>query len=214
MRTIIAGGGLMGAAVAHLLARRGEAVDVLDVKRPGNATWAGAGIICPEISAVTDPDYVALAMAAGRYYEEFVDGLSDYDIGFGRTAIAQVRMVGEDPVSFNRAREILYARQNSGAFPTRHAVTAVDPGWLREQHPLLGDVAEVLYTRRLLESMGGNWWRHCAGTVRRMGPTGWMAWRGGLSSRLAGYRGWRQRTGGSDRGTALSWPQDSGLGRY
>lgn len=145
MRTIIVGGGLMGATAAHLLARRGEVVEVLDVKQPGNATWAGAGIICPEISAVTDPDYVALAIDAGRYYPALVDALSGYDIGFGRTAIAKVRMACEDPAAFNRSRDILYARQNSGAFPTRHAVSEVDPAWLREQHPLLGDVAEALY---------------------------------------------------------------------
>ncbi len=180
MRTVVIGGGLMGAMAAHLLARRGAAVEVLDVKRLGNATWAGAGIICPEISAVMDRNYVALAMAAGQYYPELVDRLSDYDLGFGRTAIAKVRMAGEDPTAFNRARDIVYARQSSGTFPTRHTVTEVDPAWLREQHPLLGDVAAALYypeaarvdgrklveaLRRDSESHGARWVDALAGRI-------------------------------------------------
>ena len=144
-RTMVVGGGLLGGMMAHLLARQGVPVAVYDLKRPGNATWAGAGIISPEISAVVDPDYVELAMAAGRYYPELVERLNDYDIGYGQAGIAKVRMRGEDPTAFERAKTAIFRRQAEGRFPTQHAVQEVNPDWLREQHPLLGDVAEALY---------------------------------------------------------------------
>lgn len=43
----IIGGGVAGLSVAYELLRQGQGVTLADIKRPGQSSWAGAGILCP-----------------------------------------------------------------------------------------------------------------------------------------------------------------------
>jgi D-amino-acid dehydrogenase len=47
MRLIIVGAGITGAACAYTASGLGAQVILIDAERPGRATAAGAGIICP-----------------------------------------------------------------------------------------------------------------------------------------------------------------------
>ena len=77
MKVAVVGAGILGASVAYHLVRAGAEVVVADPVLDGRATAAGAGIICPWSSAVTDPVYNALAFAAARHYPELIAALAE-----------------------------------------------------------------------------------------------------------------------------------------
>lgn len=73
--TVIAGGGIIGAALAFELARRGESVLILDRQEPGReASWAAAGTISPAPDRES-PALAALGRESYRLYPEFVAGI-------------------------------------------------------------------------------------------------------------------------------------------
>lgn len=84
----IAGGGVIGGAIALELARAGLRVCVFDRQKPGQeASWASAGIISP---APENPGMIAtveLAKRSAALYPEFValvEGISGQSTGFRR----------------------------------------------------------------------------------------------------------------------------------
>ena len=68
MRLIVVGSGIVGASCAYAASSLGAEVVLVDAAKPGRATAAGAGIICPWSAQVTDPAWSALAYAAAREY--------------------------------------------------------------------------------------------------------------------------------------------------
>ena len=85
MRTIIIGAGVLGASAAFHLARTGAQVTVIDAHLDGRATAAGAGIICPWVSATEDPSFYRLYCAGGEYYPDLIAALAEAgatDLGY------------------------------------------------------------------------------------------------------------------------------------
>jgi glycine oxidase len=82
----IAGGGLIGGAIAVELARAGLHVAVFDKHEPGQeASWAGAGILSPAPENPGAIPMVPLGQASLGLYPEFVDTveeISDQNVGF------------------------------------------------------------------------------------------------------------------------------------
>ncbi len=69
----IAGGGIIGGAIAFELARRGVNVIVLDKQSPGNeASWAAAGMLSPTPHSAHDIPLLPLMAASAAIYPEFV----------------------------------------------------------------------------------------------------------------------------------------------
>ena len=64
---IVIGSGIAGAATAYQLVRRGVEVVVVNDERPGVATEAGAGIVCPWTSRRSDAEQQATSAAASFY---------------------------------------------------------------------------------------------------------------------------------------------------
>jgi D-amino-acid dehydrogenase len=60
--------GVVGASCAYAASSLGAEVVLVDAAKPGRATAAGAGIICPWSAQVADPAWCALAYAAAREY--------------------------------------------------------------------------------------------------------------------------------------------------
>jgi D-amino-acid dehydrogenase len=88
MRILVVGAGILGASTAYHLAREGADVVVVDRAHDGQATAAGAGIVCPWASSVGDPEFYRLYTAGGRYYALLVPALAalgETDLGFRRT---------------------------------------------------------------------------------------------------------------------------------
>lgn len=77
MKVAVLGAGVLGASTAYHLAAAGAEVVVADPGLDGRATAAGAGIICPWSSAVTDPVYNGLAFAAARTYPQLIAALAE-----------------------------------------------------------------------------------------------------------------------------------------
>ena len=71
---LIAGGGLIGCAIARELARRGLRVLLLDRQEPGQeASWAAAGMLTPDAESVEEQALVSLGTASLGLYPEFIE---------------------------------------------------------------------------------------------------------------------------------------------
>ncbi|AXF57268.1 NAD(P)/FAD-dependent oxidoreductase [Salicibibacter kimchii] len=79
MKVIVVGGGIVGMSAAYHLAREeGVEVTLIDQKHKGQATVAGAGIVCPWISEQKDNQaWYELACGGARYYETLVKRLEE-----------------------------------------------------------------------------------------------------------------------------------------
>src|SRR5580700_8929171 len=88
MRVIVVGSGVVGASCAYTASCLGAEVLLADAAMPGQATAAGAGIVCPWSSALADdPVWYDFASASARYYPGLVAELANYgevDLGYRR----------------------------------------------------------------------------------------------------------------------------------
>jgi len=83
MRIVIIGSGIVGASCAYVACSLGAAVVLVDAALPGQATAAGAGIVCPWWSEqADDPVWYDFACAAARYYPELIAGLGPADVSY------------------------------------------------------------------------------------------------------------------------------------
>jgi D-amino-acid dehydrogenase len=86
MRIVVIGAGIVGASAAYHLGRAGADVTLVDRGDVGQATAAGAGIVCPWLSLVDDASY-RLASGGAAYYPDLVERLADdgaADVGYKR----------------------------------------------------------------------------------------------------------------------------------
>jgi D-amino-acid dehydrogenase len=78
MRVIVVGSGIVGASCAYTASRLGAEVVLADAALPGQATAAGAGIVCPWASDLAgDLAWYALACASARHYPRLVAELAE-----------------------------------------------------------------------------------------------------------------------------------------
>ena len=77
MRVVIVGAGITGAACAWAAGELGADVVLADAARPGQATAAGAGIICPWSSRIEDPAWYSFAVTAAREYPALIERLAE-----------------------------------------------------------------------------------------------------------------------------------------
>jgi len=86
MRVIVVGSGIVGASCAYTASCLGAEVLLADAAIPGQATAAGAGIVCPWPSALADdPVWYELACASVRHLPGLVDELAERgpaDVGY------------------------------------------------------------------------------------------------------------------------------------
>lgn len=84
MRVVVIGAGIAGASVAYHVARQGAETVLVDRDDQGQATAAGAGIVCPWSSRLTHPVWHELADAAAAYYPTLLADLAEPDVGYRR----------------------------------------------------------------------------------------------------------------------------------
>jgi D-amino-acid dehydrogenase len=85
MRLIVVGSGVVGASCGYAASRLGAEVVLADAAIPGQATAAGAGIVCPWWSQTDDPVWYEFGCQSGRYYPDFVTELAaagEADVGY------------------------------------------------------------------------------------------------------------------------------------
>jgi len=120
VRLIVVGSGIVGASCAYAATSLGAEVVLVDAARPGRATAAGAGIICPWSAPVTDPAWCALAYAAAREYPALMARLAD---------------LGETDVSYRQVGALALAADEEDRERIRLALTA-----RRAEAPEIGEV--------------------------------------------------------------------------
>ncbi|MCF6476790.1 FAD-binding oxidoreductase [Nonomuraea sp. MG754425] len=104
MRVVVIGSGIVGAGAAYRLSRRGVSVTVLDACRQGEATQAGAGIVCPWVDHPEDDDWYRLTREGARAYPALVE-----------------RGPGGRPLGARRAAAGGRGRGRAGPYGGRHA---------------------------------------------------------------------------------------------
>lgn len=137
---LIVGGGLLGAATAYQLSRRGRQVVIVDRHDAGRATDAGAGILAPVVGDWPDPALYTFALAAMAYYPRLVAQLAEdgqVEIGYAPARVLVVSGRGDDPASFEAKRTRLFERNPE-------LVQQVSPREAREAFPPLDDVSAAL----------------------------------------------------------------------
>lgn len=131
VRVLIIGAGVVGAAVAQVLARRGVHVEVVDMRVPaGGATQASAGVLAPWIEAHSG-GLLELGELSLHRYDEFMARLraeARTDVEYRRTGTLEVAL-GEAEASVLRSDA---ARHQARGVPYRWlddaAVRALEPG--------------------------------------------------------------------------------------
>lgn len=78
MRIVVIGAGILGSSAAyHLSQIEGVEVTVIDEEHQGKATLAGAGIVCPWATKVTEPDFYRFYAAGAAFYRPLIAGLAE-----------------------------------------------------------------------------------------------------------------------------------------
>jgi glycine oxidase len=140
---VIAGGGLIGGAIALELALAGVRVAIFELGEPGReASWASAGILSPAPENPATIPLVPLGKASMSLYPQFVarvEGISGQEVGF--------RAKGTVDALFSRdaARELsTHVALHHGWGLRAEAISAVDA---RELEPALSPELEAAVLR-------------------------------------------------------------------
>ena len=100
VRVIVIGAGVIGAAIAEAMARRGAEVTVLDMRGPGRgASQASAGILAPFTEAQSGSDLLALGRRSLDLFDDFIAGVTERSgraIEYDRTGTVEVALDAAD----------------------------------------------------------------------------------------------------------------------
>jgi D-amino-acid dehydrogenase len=149
--TLIIGGGVVGAAAAYNLARRGAKTLLIDKHDVGRATDAGAGIIGAETAGVTLPSaWFDFAIQAGAYYPILIEELTEAQAGdTGYRVVGELTVAAdEDELDlYEGKRQIVFERQRQRGLPSGDDLHEVSTQEARELFPALKTVLKAFYSR-------------------------------------------------------------------
>jgi D-amino-acid dehydrogenase len=143
VKVVVIGAGVLGASTAYHLVRAGAEVVIVDPLREGRATAAGAGIVCPWSSQVTDPHWYALSAAGARYYPELVQMLTEDgegDLSYRRVGALNVPA---EPAELDRLEAQVRKRVQTA--PEAGAVSRLSPDEARALFPALREGQAALH---------------------------------------------------------------------
>jgi D-amino-acid dehydrogenase len=142
---VVIGAGIVGSSAAYHLARKGVEVVIVDKLHEGQATAAGAGIVCPWITRVEDDDWYTLAKGGACYYPTLVSQLKEdgeVNLGYG---IVGALAVSSDEDELNSVEQKVRKHQENT--PDVGEVSRLSPEEARELFPpLREDLAAVHVT--------------------------------------------------------------------
>jgi D-amino-acid dehydrogenase len=138
MRVIVVGSGIVGASCAYTASSRGAEVLLVDAALPGQATAAGAGIVCPWPSSLADdPVWYEFACASARYYPRLVAELADHgETDLGYRQVGGLILAGSPEQQETVTRQLVARRAEA---PEIGDVTAVSGAEARALFPPLRD---------------------------------------------------------------------------
>ncbi|NLU69392.1 FAD-dependent oxidoreductase [Streptomyces sp. HNM0574] len=147
MRIVVVGSGAAGAGAGYELAAAGAETVLVDAEFAGAATAAGAGIVCPWLSRLTDPRWHRLANAAAAGFPPLLAALARDADGFGPGEDPGYRRVGALRLLDEESADALYARvavRASGS-PAAGEVNLLDGARARELFPPLRHEGPALW---------------------------------------------------------------------
>lgn len=132
------GAGITGAACAYAAAGLGAEVVLADAGWPGQATAAGAGIICPWSAREPDPRWYRYGCAAARSYPGLIAGLAEAGHGDGSYRRAGALMLAASAEQARRDAGVLLARRAQDS-PEMGDVAVLSPEQVAGEFPLIKD---------------------------------------------------------------------------
>ncbi|MFC0556826.1 NAD(P)/FAD-dependent oxidoreductase [Planotetraspora thailandica] len=121
---VVVGSGIVGASAAYHLSLNGAAVTVVDRRATGQATAAGAGIICPWVDHEGDDDWYRLALEGTRFYDSLVESLAeDGETETGHARVGAL-LVADRPGELAAVDALL--RRRRGAAPDMGTISVTD----------------------------------------------------------------------------------------
>jgi glycine oxidase len=156
---IVVGAGIVGAAVAYELARRGVAVQIVDERQVGmGATQASAGVLAPYIEAREDSAFLSLTVRSLELFDEFIARVSadsGIQVPYKRTGTIDIAASADDMRTIEANAALLARRGVNAVMLDASGVRAEEPhvsadavgGLLIETH---GFVAAGELTRALV----------------------------------------------------------------
>lgn len=111
MKVIIIGSGVVGASAAYHLARQNIDVVMVNKHHEGNATDAGAGIVCPWMSKTNNQDWYRIARMGAKYYPELIAKLNEdgeTNTGYKKVGALAVSLSPEEMANMMQNLEAKY----------------------------------------------------------------------------------------------------------
>src|SRR5262245_17704670 len=137
VKVVVIGAGIVGASAACHLARQGAEVAIVDRPADGQATAAGAGIVCPWVDHEADDAWYRLALEGARHYDPVSGGVPG-PLSMGARVGAV--LVADHEAELAGVAALL--RSGWPGAPDMGEVVPVDPGGLFP--PLRGGLAGLL----------------------------------------------------------------------
>jgi glycine oxidase len=181
---IVIGGGVIGCAVAHELARRGCGVQlVADRALAQGATQASGGMLVPYVEAHAEGPMLELSIRSLDMYDDFVartrdDGVADDDVfEYAREGSIQVAFTEEEVAALRRAFEQLERRHVRAEWLGSHDLKRTEPpisdaataGLLIPLHGVVGAEALTMALWSAATTRGARFFPATATRVRRAG---------------------------------------------
>ncbi|MDG5790070.1 FAD-binding oxidoreductase [Evansella sp. AB-P1] len=134
-KVIILGAGIVGASVAYHLSKQDVEVVVVDKSHKGQATAAGAGIVCPWLSKQDNPHWYELAKTGASYYPYLIEELrlaGETDVGY---KLVGALAVSEDTEELDELEELVKQRKRNN--PEVGEISRLSPEETRKLFPPL-----------------------------------------------------------------------------
>lgn len=134
---IVVGSGILGASTAYHLAKAGANVTIVDRQQLGQATDAGAGIVCPWLSQRRNKAWYKIVKGGARYYSSLIQQLEEdgeTDTGYNRVGAISLHT---DEKKLDQMEERAYKRREDT--PEIGEITRLSAEETKKLFPALSD---------------------------------------------------------------------------
>ncbi|MBA2173791.1 FAD-binding oxidoreductase [Halobacillus locisalis] len=140
---IIIGAGILGASTAYHLSKKGVKVKIVDRQDAGQATKAGAGIVCPWLTNRSNRSWYDLVLKGAKFYPELIRDLKEE--GETETGYRQVGAINIFDTEEKLDKKMELARKRKEEAPEMGTLSKLSPKETKEQFPVLDETYRALY---------------------------------------------------------------------